>query len=245
MIRCMMLALTLILITLSAAYLGRDEQLRQVLQRTQLPVESSSYSEPKAAPQYQEQGFTASSSNQQTSTPRFIPDEPISQQPYTTPQTDPQSSSEPLADPSAEAQLFPIENGSEDYIPSPPTEQQKLMAAEPFVKELFELTERGADDLRAIIDQAIGEFLSSSPLERNAAIPALIEKYAPMVTALEADSDGQAEAILLRMKAALVAIGADDGLVNDARAAYEHSKQQQITHYTDIFSAFIPSSSAQ
>jgi len=236
MIRCMMLALTLILITLSAAYLGRDEQLRQVLQQTKLPVESSSYSEPEH--QYQSESAESSSPERQASPPRFIPDAPIPQQPYS--RFESAAPNEMPIDPSAEAQLFPIESSSEDYVPTPPSEQQKLKAAEPFVKELFELTEQGADELRIIIDQAIGEFLSASPLERNGILPALIEKYTPKILELEASSDEQAESILLRMKAALVAIGADDGLVNDARAAYEHSKQQQISHYTEMFSAFMP-----
>ena len=238
MIRCMMLALTLVLITLSAAYLGRDEQLQQVLRQTKLPVESSSseYTEPPL------QSTVDASSERQSEPPRFIPDKPISEQPVTSSSSHAAPSPvEPVDDPSAEAQLYPVES-SEDYVPTPPTEQQKLITAEPFVKELFELTEQGASQLRAIIDRAVGEFLSSSPLERNGTIPALIEKYTPEITALEESSDREAEAILLRMKAALVAIGADDGLVTDARAAYEKSKQQQINHYTELFSSFMPAS---
>ena len=232
MIRCMMLALTLILITLSAAFLGRDGQIRQVLHQTKLPVQSSveSYPQPQSS-------STSSPSDHSSESPRFIPDEPISQQPA---ESHHQSAPPFLPDdPSAEAQLYPIEN-AEDYTPTPPTEQQKLIAAEPFVKELFELTEQSADELRAIIDRAIGEFLSASPLERNNTISALIEKYTPEIISLEEKTDSKAEAILLRMNAALVAIGADDSLVTDARAAYEHSKQQQISHYTELFSTFIP-----
>ena len=235
MLRCMMLALTLILITLSAAYLGRDEQLRQALHQTRLPLESSSYTEPPSA-SYQEEAYAPSSSDQVISDPRFIPDKPISAIP--SPSSQPASQPDMPMDPSTEAKLFPIESEESEYISTSPTEQQKLIAAEPFVKELFELTERGAVDLRAIIDQAIGEFLSASPLERNGNITSLIEKYTPMIMELETSSDEQAEAILLRMKAALVAIGADEGLVNDARAAYEHSKQQQIEHYSGLLSSF-------
>ena len=55
---------------------------------------------------------------------------------------------------------------------------------------------------------------------------------------LESNTDSKAEAILLKMTSALVAIGADDGLVTDARAAYEYAKQQQTDHYTELLSSF-------
>ena len=38
------------------------------------------------------------------------------------------------------------------------------------------------------------------------------------------------------MTGALAAIGADDGIAQDARAAYERSKQEEIDRYTLIFS---------
>lgn len=40
----------------------------------------------------------------------------------------------------------------------------------------------------------------------------------------------------MRMTGALAAIGADDGIAQDARAAYERSKQEEIDRYTLIFS---------
>ena len=53
MIRSMMLALSLMLITLCAAFLGRDEQLQQVLRQTKVPVQSScNYEAPDPEPQY-------------------------------------------------------------------------------------------------------------------------------------------------------------------------------------------------
>ncbi|MPN38068.1 hypothetical protein SDC9_185591 [bioreactor metagenome] len=64
-----------------------------------------------------------------------------------------------------------------------------------------------------------------------------MEKYLPRATKLEKESDAQSEAILLKMSAALAAIGADDSIVQDARAAYERSKQEQLTHYTELFSS--------
>lgn len=49
-------------------------------------------------------------------------------------------------------------------------------------------------------------------------------------------ADRQAADILMRMTGALAAIGADDGIAQDARAAYERSKQEEIDRYTLIFS---------
>ena len=76
------------------------------------------------------------------------------------------------------------------------------------------------------MNQAIYDYLSTDPAQRSDSINALVEKYTPIILELESDSDSKAEAILLRMTAALAAINADDGLVQDARAAYEYSKQQ-------------------
>ena len=88
------------------------------------------------------------------------------------------------------------------------------------------------------MNQAIYDYLSTDPAQRSDSINALIEKYTPIILELESETDKQAESILLRMTAALVAIGADDGLVNDARAAYDYSKQQQTEHYTELLSSF-------
>ncbi|MBQ2752376.1 MAG: hypothetical protein IJF25_07350 [Oscillospiraceae bacterium] len=238
MIRCLMLALTLMLITLSAAYLGRDEQIRQVLQRTKIPVEASSAAQIEPHFVQAESQPSGESSSSVDEPPRFIADEPMEP---SSPPIDEQKSAVPTApplDPSTETRLYPIESEEQQYTPTSPTEEQKLSAAEPFVKELFELTEESSEQLKSVMNQAIYDYLSTDPSQRSDSINALIEKYTPIVLDLEAETDKQAEAILLRMTAALTAINADDGLVQDARAAYEYSKQQQTEHYTELLSSF-------
>lgn len=237
LIRCLMLALTLMLITLSAAYLGRDEQIRQVLQRTRVPMEASSAAQTEPHFVQAQSPSSSEGSSPDSEPPRFIADEPIEP---SHPTDEPKSAapSIPPLDPSAETRLYPIEGEEQQYTPAPPTEEQKLSAAEPFVKELFELTEKNSEQLKSVMNQAIYDYLSTDPAQRSDSINALVEKYTPIILELESDSDRQAEAILLRMTAALAAINADDSLVQDARAAYEYSKQQQTEHYTELLSSF-------
>lgn len=248
MLRAMILVLTLLLVTLSAAYLGQDEQLTQVLRMdktpvTSLPTEPSEApvsSEPAPESQPQSQSQSAASQSSSTS-PRFVMDEPLTNPVPPTETSDPgasDSSDSSLPDPSAHALLYPVEDeSSEPYVHNPPTEEEKLAAAEPYVKELFALKDRNVRALGELADQALSEYLSIAPKERSAALPSLVEKYLTPATNLEKESDAQSEAILLRMSAALAAISADDSIVQDARAAYERSKREQMAHYTELFSS--------
>ncbi len=246
MLRAMILVLTLLLVTLSAAYLGQDEQLTQVLRMAKTPVTSlpAEPSEPPASaeppPESSSQSQPASSQSSSTS-PRFVMDEPLTNPipPAEAGDTDSSgSSSDSLPDPSAHALLYSVDDeSSEPYVHTPPTEEEKLAAAEPYVKELFALKDRNVRAFGELADEALSEYLGIPPSERAAALPSLMEKYLPRATELEKESDTQSEAILLRMSAALAAIGADDSIVQDARAAYERSKREQMTHYTALFSS--------
>ncbi len=244
MLRAMILVLTLLLVTLSAAYLGQDEQLTQVLRMAKTPVTSmpaeSSESSSSSEPPPESKPEPAASQSSSTS-PRFVMDEPLTNP---VPPADSEisdsseSTSDSLPDPSAHALLYPVEEeSSKPYELIPPSEEEKLAAAEPYVKELFALKDRNVRAFGELADQALSEYLSIPPDERSAALPALMEKYLPRATELEKESDAQSEAILLKMSAALAAIGADDSIVQDARAAYERSKQEQLTHYTELFSS--------
>lgn len=149
-----------------------------------------------------------------------------------------ESSGGSLPDPSAHALLYPVDGeSSKPYELIPPTEEEKLTAAEPYVKELFALKDRNVRAFGQLADEALSEYLGLSPDRRSAALPSLMEKYLPRVTALEKESDAQSEEILLKMSAALAAIGADDTIVQDARAAYERSKKEQLAHYSELFSS--------
>jgi len=227
MLRAMMLTLTLILITLTAAYLGKDEQLTQVLYRTKTPVQSSSAVE--SAPE--SKSAPAESSSSQAEHPRFVMDEPLSMPPVPPEGVDDGQSSQPDI---SQAQAV---EGEEQYQLPAPTEQQKMDAAEPYVKELFELKESAVRELKKIVDEALTEYLLTAPDIRNDKIPQMVEKYIPRAQKLEQDTDAQAETILLKMSAALAAIGADDGLVEDSRAAYQRSKEEQMAHYSGMFSS--------
>lgn len=245
MLRAMILVLTLLLVTLSAAYLGQDEQLTQVLRMaktpvTSLPAESSEpYIDSEPLPESKSESVASRSSS--STSPRFVMDEPLTNPVPSSGSDAPdssESSGDSIPDPSAHALLYPVdEESSEPYVHTPPAEEEKLTAAEPYVKELFALKDRNVRAFGELADEALSEYLGLPPDDRAAALPALMEKYLPRVTALEEESDAQSEAILLKMSAALAAIGADDSIVEDARAAYERSKQEQLSHYTDLFSS--------
>ena len=240
MLRAMILALTLLLVTLSAAYLGQDEQLTQVLRLAKTPVEST-VSEEASSESVVSQPASSSelTSSQNTSTsPRFVLDEPLTDPPPLSTSDSSSNAEDSLSDPSAHAQLYPADvESSGSYVFTPPTEEQKLAAAEPYVKELFALKDRNVREFGRLADEALSEYLSIPPDLRSQKLPELMDKYLPHVKALEQESDAESEAILRRMTAALAAIGADDSIANDARAAYERSKQEQLSHYTELFSS--------
>lgn len=245
MLRAMILVLTLLLVTLSAAYLGQDEQLTQALRMAKTPVTSmpAESSEPPIStePEPESKPESTASSQSSSTSPRFVMDEPLTN-PIPPAEAGTSDSSEysrdSLPDPSAHALLYPVDGeSSKPYELIPPTEEEKLEAAEPYIKELFALKDRNVLAFGELADEALSEYLGLSPDKRSAALPSLMEKYLPRVTALEEESDAQSEAILLKMSAALAAIGADDSIVQDARAAYERSKQEQMAHYTELFSS--------
>lgn len=245
MLRAMILVLTLLLVTLSAAYLGQDEQLTQVLRMSKTPVTSlpAEPSEPPASVELPPESKTPpqpAASQSSSTSPRFVMDEPLTNPvpPAEASGSDSSGTSgDSLPDPSAHALLYSIDESSAPYVNKPPTEEEKLAAAEPYVKELFALKDRNVRAFGELADEALSEYLGIAPSERAAALPSLMEKYLPRAAELEKESDAQSESILLRMSAALAAIGADDSIVQDARAAYERSKREQMTHYTALFSS--------
>lgn len=220
MLRAMMLTLTLILITLVSAYLGRDEQLTQVLYRTKTPVESSS-----AVESVSKRTLSSSDVSSEKEFPRFAQAEPDMSAQINAEETDGHSSQLPQAQAVGDEQ---------PYQPPAPTEQQKMDTADPYVKELFQLTESSSRQLKQLVDEVLTEYLLTAPDKRSDIVAQLTEKYMPRAQKLEQDTDAQADAILLKMEAALSAIGADDGIVQDARAAYQNSKQEQMERYSDI-----------
>lgn len=247
MLRAMILVLTLLLVTLSAAYLGQDEQLTQALRTARTPVTSipaessaSSISTPSES-ESESKSESADSSQSSSTSPRFVMDEPLTN-PVPPAGSETSNASEyaedSLPDPSAHALLYPVDDeNSKPYEFITPTEEEKLEAAKPYVKELFALKDRNVLAFGELANEALSEYLGISPDKRSAALSSLMEKYLPRVTALEEESDAQSEAILLKMSAALAAIGADDSIVQDARAAYERSKEEQMAHYTELFSS--------
>lgn len=248
MLRAMILTLTLLIITISAAYLARDEQLTEVLRfAPKIPISQSEAAEPEseaaAPPPESSTEQPPESSMEQppesdSEPPRFVPNEPITPSasyPALPPDTPSETESIAQLDPSAHAQAAPQDESS-SYTPSVPTEEQKLAAAKPYVRELFSLKENAARELDALADSALSEYLSTAPDRRAAALPLLMEKYLPQVTALEKQTDEQAESVFMKLAAALVAINADDTILKDAKDAYAAAKQEQTQRYMAIFS---------
>ena len=243
MLRCMILLFSFMLITLSAAHLGRDEQLVRVLGLRPDPavtVREDARNVPVLPQQQAPSGSSASPLSTaevppaESRPPRFVLDEPLPE--YSLP---PEAEQEPSIphplDPSAHALVSPAEP-QEEYVPPVLTEEQKLKVAEPYVKELFALKENALRAIGELGDQAIGDYLAADPSARAAALPEVAARYLPQVETLIDQADRQAADILMRMTGALAAIGADDGIAQDARAAYERSKQEEIDRYTLIFS---------
>lgn len=249
MLRAMILTLTLLIITVSAAYLARDEQLTQALRFSQkIPVEQEQYLQSESEipqmestaqlEQAESEAPTESETPPESEAPRFVPNEPIASSPSSAIILPPQASDTDGAsqlDPSAHAQAAPSEESSA-YTPSVPSEEQKLNAAKPFVRELFSLKENAARELDALADSALSEYLSTAPDRRADALPLLMEKYLPQVMALESRTDEQAESIFMKLAAALAAINADDTILKDAREAYAAAKQEQTQRYLSLFS---------
>lgn len=237
MLRGMMLALVLLLITLSAAHLGRDPELQEVLRlaRTPKPTPSQSQSissEPE--PPRSRPPESSSSAPQESRPPRFVLDEPLE----SLPPLPEEASSGAGLDPSAQAKAS---SSGVDSDPSSavviriPTEEEARAAADPYVKELYELTARSLEQLAELEKRALTDYLSTPPDQRADALPGLAERYLPQVTALEKDADGEAERIFNRMTAALAAIGAEDAITEEARRAYAKEKADQLQHYAELF----------
>ena len=250
MLRTMILVLIMILITLSALQLGQDDQLIKVLGLTKVPVSQAPKVE-EVSPETEEENTyipppPPSSSEVVISSrpPRFILDEPLSVAPI--PEEEPHPSSDvsisgavnaEILDPSAEAKIEGESHGSEISVRIP-TEEEKLGAAQPYIKELSGLISSLNGSLSDLGDELLGEYLSILPGSRSRELPALIAKYHPQTAQITDSFDTQAEAIFNKMTAALAAIGADDSIVGDARNAYARDKSAGLEHFNSILNQF-------
>ncbi|MEG2204240.1 MAG: hypothetical protein RRY21_03670, partial [Oscillospiraceae bacterium] len=217
MLKSMMLLLVLLLITLSAAQLGRDKELTEVLRRAKTPVASAPQSAVGAVSGEAGPKDPAASDGRQHP-PRFVLDEPM-------PSLPPLSELYPGSQPASGAGIDPsarhkVSSGDEsEAAPSVriPTEQEKRDAVEPYAKELYALKTRCFDELSRLEGAVMAEYLSLPPDRRAEQLSALFGRYYPRAIALEQQTDAEAETVLAKMEAALAASGADNALAETAR----------------------------
>jgi hypothetical protein len=145
-----------------------------------------------------------------------------------------ESSLESSLDPSAQARV--TDSQSSEVTVKIPTEEEKLEAAQPYIKELTSLLKNLNNQITALGEDAVEEYLSIAPLERESRLSALIEKYKPKADQLIKGVDPQAEKIFIKMTSALAAIGADDSIVGDARNAYEREISGDLDHLDEVLS---------
>ncbi|MEG2173921.1 MAG: hypothetical protein RR135_00360 [Oscillospiraceae bacterium] len=235
MLRTMMLILVLMLITLSAAYLGRDEQLLGVLRTARTPVSSLVDASCVSA----ESVISLPNSHAHSSeiSPRFVIDEPFESLPDSFLAQGSETSE--LLDPSARERLYPSEKSSGDFSLAPPraaTEEDAREAAEPYVRELYALSEKVSRQLDELSQQATRDYLLVEPSKRADALAQLASRYLPQINILEQQTDVEVERMVGRMKAALMAVGADDTIALDTLRAYQSTKDAQVARYLKIFS---------
>ncbi len=250
MLRILMLSLVLLLITLSAAYLGQDEERAQVLRLTKLPGESQEMIfGPKqappssSAPSASAPGESGEPQDSESEAPQIeIPESSSGTARYFVPDSSleaasgderAQASGDPEQESSQDAEDEDGED-SEDSVSYVLDGDDVQAAAQPYINELDALTQSSAKALEEIGRQAIMEYFGMSSQERKDGMAKLAEQYMPSIQALEKDTDDRAEDIIGRLEQKLSDMGADTAMADDLRESYAESKKENVDYYSGI-----------
>ncbi len=211
MIKFLLLALTLTLITASAALLGIESTPFEVFKiKGGIPISQKN--------ETAEQGEEISSSKEDSLKvlPRFIPDEPLEQ------------------DLSTQERMEEGEKQHEEGKMSIPTEREIKKAANPYITEIINIKENAFANLSAMEKQIAVDYLSLPKNERENAPALLKEKYMPKAVFLLDTADKDVERALKKLESALRAINAPLDMVDEAKKSYLDEKEEKLSYYREL-----------
>ena len=233
MIRALMLGLTLLLITLVSAQLAGRQNFAEVKLSAEVPLPSvSAPAEPSPPPSPQPSEpprFLEEIEPPATPGPTVIPQvTALPSQSEVNPSVDAAQGATPLDPSAAQHQSEPSNSPQPEPSPKVPTQEELRKIAAPYLKELYAAKDSAFDQMATIEQKATTDFLSTPIAARQKKLQEMAGTYLPQVTMLVGLTDEKVNAIILRLIAALAAVGGDDSLAADARAAYEQEKNENL-----------------
>ena len=224
MIKGLLLSLTLILITATAALIGINMRTNSVIELA--------HNEPVASEDISSSSKESMQTSQDSSSspPRFILNEPIEN--YMP------SAEEEALDPSAHVKAID-DSSSESYDSSAsiPDEKEIKKTAEPYVLEIMNIKNNAFANISSMEKKIAVEFLSYPQNEREGAVAKLTEKYMPKITLILSTADDDVKRAVKKMEAALIAINGDTKICDESLESYEKEKAEKIKYYEGILSS--------
>ena len=224
MMRGLILAMTLLLITATAALIGTNIQSEATLELKKNERINDSSSNPKA------------DISEEIVPPRFILNEPIEN--YLDDQSD-------IFDPSTSAKAEEESFGnsvsneeSEPITPTEPDQEQIKKTAAPYLKEIFNIKNNAFGNISSLEKKIAIEFLTIPKEERQKSIKKLTEKYFPQVSLIMTTADDDVNRVCKRLRGALVAINASSEIADEAKETYEKERKQKVEYYESILKSF-------
>lgn len=105
-----------------------------------------------------------------------------------------------------------------------------------YVSQLYALEGKYLGKIDAIVSAAYAEYVRTAKHSGDTdAMMAVGARYLGQVNALEASCDGEVEAVLSGLRSELSAIGADTGVVQICRDAYENEKTLKRAYYMSLY----------
>lgn len=225
MIKGLLLSLTLILITATAALIGINMKTNSVMElKHNEPIVSEDVSSSKESPS------SSDTDNSSKAPPRFILNEPIDK--YLS-----ESQKESL-DPSAHVKAFDDSTSEiSDSAPIVPDEKDIKKAAEPYILEIMNIKNNAFANIGSLEKKIAVEFLAFPQNERQEAVGKLTDKYMPRITLILSTADDDVNRAIKKMEAAVTAINGDTKICDEALKSYEKEKDEKIKYYQGILSS--------
>lgn len=183
-------------------------------------------------------------SRESSEAPRFIYDEPLSEQPVTSAASKESTNNNTSSVVSESSQPKDSEKASSsEAVPvteaeKTPTQSEIDAVAAEHLRELDALTDRMTAALDSLAQQALEDYRMLPDPDSRVQLGILVAKYMPSVYKLEEDADSEAEEIFQNLEAALTEIGADRSTAVEARLSYEAAKAAQLNYYKELASAY-------
>ena len=101
-----------------------------------------------------------------------------------------------------------------------------------YVSKLYSMENRYIAGIDDVLARAHAEYVSIARHEKDmAALSSVGSKYIKEIYALEAQCDGEVEALLENLKTELEGVGADTSIIEKMRSAYKNEKQLKRSYY--------------